>query len=603
MKKIGALISLATVLGMTVSQNLINKQASSFLANPSSLVLTNSIPMLKSSSEPLIGGGLHDIIMSQSLQTLERWALTAEAHNEKITGKKLIGGIHGRQFPLTKEEFAKYILEMSVKYPELNSAKQLDTLSLTYGIITDLADDSANTVKSEPLIGGGLHDILRTKSYSEVQNWALTAEAYHNQKTGKTIIGGIHGRKDPLSKEDYEKYILDMAELYPQLNSPSELNRLSLVFDISTPSLLQFGGLHDFLFKQDKETLEKWALTCEAHHNAKTGMSIIGGLHGRKDPLTKEEYAKYIMDMSKIYPELTSASKLDALSITYGIQNTPQVRQIGGLHDYIFRESKETLEKWALTVEAHHVKVTGKPLIGGIHGRRDPLTNEEYANYILDMTKIYPGLNSRNELERLSAVYGFSDGKLSAQVGEARGGLHDYLFRQSRETLIRWALTAEEHFKQKTGNKLIGGLHGRLEPLTNQDYAQYILDMAKKFPELDNGQELDRLSQVYGLADNPSLTKIVGGLHDYIFREDRNTLIKWALTAEAHDRKIKNAEIYGGLHDYIATMSNQEIAEYVLRIADSHQELNSADALNSFAETYQIHFEGGNDKKVLAFLA
>jgi hypothetical protein len=602
MKKL-ALISLATLLGMSVSQSIPNKQASSFLATPNSLPLVESFQMLSAGTEPLIGGGLHDIIMNQSLQTLERWALTAEAHHVKITGKKLIGGLHGRQNPLTKEEFTKYILDMAQSHPELNSAKQLDRLSLSYGIITDLSDDKQDSTKSEPLIGGGLHDILRTKSLEEVKTWALTAEAHLNTKTGKTIIGGIGGRQNPLSKEEYENYILDLAELYPELNSSRELNRLSLVYNISNPSLLQFGGLHDFLFRQDRETLEKWALTAEAHHNAKSGSVIIGGIHGRKNPLTNEEFANYIMDMSKIYPELTSASKLEELSFTYGVQNSPVAMQIGGLHDFIFRESRETLEKWANTAEAHHVKVTGKPLIGGLHGRRNPLTNEEFANYVLDMSKIYPGLNSRTELEKLSVVYGFSDGKISGKVGDARGGLHDYLFRQPRETLVRWALTAEEHLKQKTGTKLIGGLHGRLEPLNNQDYAQFIMDMAKKFPELDNGLELDRLSQVYGFADNPSLGKTIGGLHDYIFRTERNTLIRWALTAEAHDRKIKDVVIYGGLHDYIAHLSNENIAEYILRMADSHPELNSADALNNYSQTYGIHIEGGNDKKMLAFLA
>jgi len=410
--------------------------------------------MLSAGIEPLIGGGLHDIIMTQSLQTLERWALTAEKHHEKITGKKLIGGLHGRLNPLTKEEFAKYIMDMAQRYPELNSAKQLDTLSLSYGIITDLSDDSQDAGKKQPLIGGGLHDILRTKSLDEIKAWALTAEAHHNAVTGETIIGGIHGRQNPLTKEEYEKYILDMAQIYPELNSPMELDRLSLVYNISSPSLLQYGGLHDFLFTQDRETLEKWALTAEAHHEKVSGKTLIGGLHGRQNPLTKEEYARYIIDMARIYPELSSPSKLDELSQTYEIHAPKVALQIGGLHDYIFREPRETLEKWALTVEAHHEKVTGKKLIGGLHGRRNPLSNEEYANYILDMTKLYPGLNSRNELDRLSAVYGFSDAKISAKVGEHRGGLHDYLFRQSRETLTRWALTAEEHYKQKNRRKV-----------------------------------------------------------------------------------------------------------------------------------------------------
>ncbi len=600
MKKF-ALISLATVVGMTVSQTIQNKEATNFLATPNASMSFVVTPLLSGANGPSIGGGLHDIIRSQSILTLERWALTAEAHHVKTTGKKVIGGLHGRQNPLTKEQFADYIMDMAKAHPELNSANKLDSLSITYGIITGLPDET------QPLIGGGLHDILRTKSYQEVEIWAFTAEAHHIAKTGKVILGGIHGRPNPLTKAEYEDYITEMAQLYPELNSARELDRLGLVYNISSPSLLQFGGLHDFLFRQDRETLEKWALTAEAHYKQKTGEALIGGLHGRKNSLTKEEFANFVMDMARVFPELSSASKLDELSETYGIQAPQKELQIGGLHDFIFRESRETLEKWALTVESHHIKITGKNVIGGLHGRRNPLSNEEFANYILDMTKIYPGLNSRNELEKLSDLYGFSEPKISGKVGEGVGGLHDYLFRQSRETLVRWALTAEAHYNQKTGKIVIGGLHDRLELLSNQDYAQYILDKVKQFPELDNGKELDRLSQVYGFADNPSLGKSLGGLHDYIFRTDRNTLIRWAFTAEAHDNKIKNPSqvvpVLGGLHDYIQKLTDQEIAEYVLRMADAHQELNSAYALNSYAQTYGIQHEGGNDKKVLAFLA
>jgi hypothetical protein len=271
---------------------------------------------------------------------------------------------------------------------------------------------------------------------------------------------------------------------------------------------------------------------------------------------------------------------------------------MGGLHDYIFNESYETLEKWAKTIEAHDSKVIGKTILGGIYGRRDPLTKEEYAHYILDMIKIYPGLNSKNELERLSVVYGFSNPQLSSE-----GGLHDFLFRQSSETLLRWALTTEKYYKEKTGKNILGGLHGRLIPLSNQEYAEYILHKVAQYPELDNAQELDRLSQVYGFADSPKLLKNfggLGGLHDYIFRTDRETLKKWAFTCEAHQEKVKGVHLLGGLHDYIDSLSNEQIAEYVLRMAETYQELNSSGSLNSLAETYGI---GKKEfKEALAFL-
>jgi len=306
MKKIGICLAL---IGMAVSQNLPNT-ASNFLPT---LSKTNSlslkpVKMLSKGTEPLIGGGLHDIINLQSLQTLERWALTVEAHLTMKTGKALIGGIHGRKQPLTKEEYAQYIMDIANIHKELNNAQNLDQLSLTYGIVTNLPNEDSNTKSANPLIGGDLHDILRTKDLESLKTWALTLESHHNKVTGTTIIGGIHGRKESLTKEEYSNYILDMTNLYPNLKNARVLDQLSISYGFANPSLLQFGGLHDYLLRQDINILEKWALAAEAHHNAKTGMVIIGGIHGRKEPLSKVEFAQYIMDMSRIYPELSSAS-------------------------------------------------------------------------------------------------------------------------------------------------------------------------------------------------------------------------------------------------------------------------------------------------------
>lgn len=177
MKKI-ALISIATLLGLTASTS----SATRILVTES-LEKKESVPMmlLGTGTEPLIGGGLHDIIYKQSKETLERWAFTAEAHHIKVTGKKILGGLHGRQKPLTKEELTKYVIDMANVHPELNSSKNLDDLSISYGIV--------NQINME-LILGGLHDYIYKQDLDTVKRWAFTAEAHHNQVTGKKLIGG-----------------------------------------------------------------------------------------------------------------------------------------------------------------------------------------------------------------------------------------------------------------------------------------------------------------------------------------------------------------------------------------------------------------------------
>ena len=47
------------------------------------------------------------------------------------------------------------------------------------------------------------------------------------------------------------------------------------------------------------------------------------------------------------------------------------------------------------------------------------------------------------------------------------------------------------------------------------------------------------------LADQQSF----GGLHDYIYRETRENLVKWALTTEKYHRKLNSTQFLGGLHD------------------------------------------------------
>jgi len=75
-----------------------------------------------------------------------------------------------------------------------------------------------------------------------------------------------------------------------------------------------------------------------------------------------------------------------------------------------------------------------------------------------------------------------------------------------------------------------------------------------------------------------------GGLDDYIYREPRETLIGWALTAERFDRD--GHFLIGGLDDMIGSMTNNDLAKYILDKANKHPELNSSSKLNALAKEY-----------------
>ena len=87
--------------------------------------------------------------------------------------------------------------------------------------------------------------------------------------------------------------------------------------------------------------------------------------------------------------------------------------------------------------------------------------------------------------------------------------------------------------------------------MSNIDISVYILEKAREHKELDNYTFLTGLTKTYGFVQ-PEVAAAqalgVGGLHDYIFRENRATLEKWALTAEKHHRFVNNKQMLGGLH-------------------------------------------------------
>jgi len=136
----------------------------------------------------------------------------------------------------------------------------------------------------------------------------------------------------------------------------------------------------------------------------------------------------------------------------------------------------------------------------------------------------------------------------------------------------------------------MGGLMDYVGTLSDEDVIAFVLKEAEEHKNI-NGEFLDELVVKYGLTDwEPRISeehKKMGGLHDYIFRTDRDTLQKWALTSEKHHHLANGHEFFvGGLHDYIQNMKDNEIAEYILKEAKEHEELDSGEALDNYASIY-----------------
>lgn len=241
-----------------------------------------------------------------------------------------------------------------------------------------------------------------------------------------------------------------------------------------------------------------------------------------------------------------------------------------------------------------------------------------YSNLILEDTPV----ESNNALNDL--FLGSTEPKF--------GGLHDFIFQKDRKSLIKWAITAEAHYfvQSKLNNEepSEAWIYNRISQLSNNDLAKYVLNMAKKFPELDSGSTLDALASEYGISDkivnfvankavknlnteteeNSTVQKAqkskknkrhnhksTDGINALLLNGDRLKLIKWALTAEAH---LQNGhkKIEGGLHDYIHTLSNEQIAKYITIAAKNHSELNSQEKMEELAIKYGITEEIAMEK-------
>ena len=461
-------------------------------------------------------------------------------------------------------------------------------------------------ILSGPIIGGGDHDKiayetneltlkLNSKSIEELKSNALSIENYVSKGQSSQLKDNIN----ILNKEFLLKYIIDIcventelleAEKYEAVVNNSYKTELFL----EEPN--KVGGLHDYIYRKDLETLKRWAFTCEAHDRHVSQSQLIGGLHDKIERMSKEEIIIYVLDMSDKYPGLNSGLELDRLSDFYDI-SPKLLGKIGGIHDFIFRLPRETLIQWALTAEAHDRKIKNVTLYGGLEDMIQGMKDSQIAEYVLDKTVTYPELNSSETLNRLSLAYGISQPE-KLKNGKF-GGLHDYIFRENRNTLIKWALTCEFHDKKEKNLQLLGGLHDYIDTMKNQEIADYILRMADSYPTLNSSEQLENLSNSYGIKfDNQkSLTfltlednsEIEGGLNDYIWRESRETLIKWAFASELYDRELKQSKIRGGIHDYIHSFTNEQIIEYVLKQAEEHKELNESGFLNGLTEKYGMN--------------
>jgi len=245
--------------------------------------------------------------------------------------------------------------------------------------------------------------------------------------------------------------------------------------------------------------------------------------------------------------------------------------------DVINSKTIEELKLWGLATEKYHREVNNLQAFGGLHDYVIRLEKQELIEYILNEVNEHEELVTASDLDKLVQKYKIKPGALKI------GGLHDYIFKKDRKTLINWALATETYFRKKEKTIMVGGLHDYIHFMDNKSIIGYILNLVREYPELDDGKKLDELVIEYRIDDEDkmaSLNSNFGGLHDVLHKKSRCTLMRWAIAVEYYHRKVKGISVdVGGIHDYIHSMDKHLIIKYILEEAKEHPEIDSEESI------------------------
>jgi len=126
---------------------------------------------------------------------------------------------------MSDKEIAEKILAYAHQYRELESPTFLWDLYKKYYLTSD--DSTASF-----LSGGGLHDLLVAADATTLKEWALAAERYVREKSGRPIFGGLTESIGAKSKSDLIEIILDYATKEEVLNDRNTLDYLVSAYEL-----------------------------------------------------------------------------------------------------------------------------------------------------------------------------------------------------------------------------------------------------------------------------------------------------------------------------------------------------------------------------------
>jgi hypothetical protein len=168
---------------------------------------------------------------------------------------------------------------------------------------------------------------LRQKSIEDLRSYCIKVEKYSRAKEGQEhVVGGIEDFVWRLDEDACIKFILSRTIKNRELLSLEKFNSVvnptkSFLSNETEPAFGHDGGLHDYIWREPREVIERWALTAEYHHREMTNTHVLGGIHDYIATMNKEEIIDYIFSQIKQHPELNSRESLEKLSVSYGFSN------------------------------------------------------------------------------------------------------------------------------------------------------------------------------------------------------------------------------------------------------------------------------------------
>jgi hypothetical protein len=177
-------------------------------------------------------GGHHDIVAfkylqlkaqlkEKSLEELKDYSLRLEKYVNEKNGVELIGGLHDYIGTWKQDNCIEYISKVVLNNEELLEQEKF------FSVVSPVEQ---LTLLEEGLIGGGLHDYIRTLDRETLLSFAYTCEQFKFGGKKRHIRGGFaeYGRK--LTNEQIGTFILDQADRFPELNNIERLQQLSLEY-------------------------------------------------------------------------------------------------------------------------------------------------------------------------------------------------------------------------------------------------------------------------------------------------------------------------------------------------------------------------------------